>query len=91
MPSATLSSKGQITIPKSVRDRLSLRTGDHIDFVFTDKGEVVVKPRRLSFELLAGVLHRPGQKAVTVEEMDRGIHRAVRERWMLKTRSARTR
>jgi len=38
MSEATITSKGQVTIPKLVRDRLSLRAGDRIEFAFTDAG-----------------------------------------------------
>ena len=43
MASATITTKGQITIPKSIRDSLMLNTGDQIEFIVTDK-----KERRLS-------------------------------------------
>lgn len=42
----TLTSKGQITLPKPLRDRLGLKTGAQVDFVVNDKGEIVLKPAK---------------------------------------------
>lgn len=42
---ATLTSKGQITIPQEVRQRLGLRQGDQVEFV-TDQGQIILKPAR---------------------------------------------
>jgi AbrB family looped-hinge helix DNA binding protein len=39
----TITVKGQVTIPKKVRDALGLKPGDPVDFVVDDRGEVVVK------------------------------------------------
>jgi len=38
-----LTTKGQVTIPKRVRDALGLKAGDQVDFVLDDRGEVVVR------------------------------------------------
>jgi len=59
MATATLTSKGQITIPQSVRQRLGLKTSDRIDFVFESGGQVVLKNRRLPFEALRGIVKPP--------------------------------
>jgi AbrB family looped-hinge helix DNA binding protein len=82
---AKLSSKGQITIPKTVRRTLGLSQGDGVEFT-VDQGEVqlrAVKPARSSSGLLRRFLPR-GWKAPTVQEMDQGIARhfakKVRER-----------
>ena len=40
----TLTSKGQVTIPKRIRDSLGLKAGSKIDFVLNESGDVVVKP-----------------------------------------------
>jgi AbrB family looped-hinge helix DNA binding protein len=39
----TITVKGQVTIPKRVRDSLGLKPGDRVDFVLDERGEVVVK------------------------------------------------
>lgn len=75
MATATLTSKGQITLPKSVREHLRIGTGDVVDFVVKDNGDVVVKARKGDVMELKGFLHRPGQKPVSVEEMDEAILR----------------
>jgi AbrB family looped-hinge helix DNA binding protein len=71
---ATLTSKGQITIPKAVRQSLGLQTGDALEFeVQEDRVELrAARPRRTS----AGVLRRylpKGWKAPSVDSFDRGI------------------
>ena len=81
MPTATLTSKGQITIPSEVRTLLGLKTGDRIDFIVEPGGRVTLAPRRARFEDLRGIFRRPGQRALSIAEMDSGIEKAVLERW----------
>ncbi len=52
----TVSSKGQVTIPKRVRDRLGLRPGAEVEFVFIG-GHAVLEPVRGGAAALAGSLH----------------------------------
>lgn len=79
MPTATLTSKGQITLPKAVRDRLRLHTGDLVDFVIDDDGDVRVRAGRFDARDLRGLLRKPGRKAISLEAMDDAI-RAARAR-----------
>ena len=74
MPSASLSSKGQVTIPKPIRDLLKVRTGDRVDFIVEDD-RVVMRPGTRDLRSLRGLLHRPGRKPVSVEAMDAAIAR----------------
>lgn len=81
MPTATLTSKGQITLPKAVRERLRVDTGDQVDFVVNDRGDVVVRAATLDVSQLKGLLKRPRARTVTIEEMNAAIARAhARER-----------
>ncbi len=73
MASSTLTSKGQTTIPKDIREYLNLRPGQRIDFIVDEEGRVVLRPATLQIRDLAGILHREGQKPISVEEMNRVI------------------
>jgi AbrB family looped-hinge helix DNA binding protein len=75
---ATLTSKGQVTIPKAVRSHLRVNPGSRLDFVIGEDGEVRLRPVRGSASKLFGILHRPGEQALTVEEMNAGIARHLR-------------
>ena len=70
MALATLTNKGQITIPKVVRDSLHLQTGDKVDFIITRNGDALLKPVTKKVDDVFGRLHNPGRKPVSVEEMD---------------------
>jgi AbrB family looped-hinge helix DNA binding protein len=64
---STLTSKGQATIPKPVRDHLGLRPGDRIKFFVHPDGSVVLLPK-LPVSALRGILKAP-RRPVTIEEM----------------------
>lgn len=72
---ATISSKGQITIPAAVRKALGLTTGSRVDFVPTDHGTYEMVPRRISITDLAGILHHPGPP-VSIEDMNEAVRAA---------------
>ncbi len=75
MATATVTSKGQITIPKEIRRVLQLEAGDRIDFVIEANDRVVVRRPGRSIMDLYGILARPGRKPMTVRQMDRAIGR----------------
>ena len=76
MPVATLTSKGQLTLPKPIRDLLKLSPGDAVDFVVATDGTVQVRAGRFDVRDLRGLLKKPGRKPVTVEEMDDALRGA---------------
>jgi antitoxin PrlF len=76
MPTATLTSKGQLTLPKAIRDRLRVDAGDTVDFVIDANGEVQVRAGRFDARDLRGLLRKAGRKPVTLEAMDEAIRGA---------------
>jgi AbrB family looped-hinge helix DNA binding protein len=68
---ATLTSKGQTTIPKEIRDRLGMKPGDRMTFTLMPDGTMLVRVKRKSILSLAGMLHKPGRKAVPIGQMKR--------------------
>lgn len=69
----TLTSKGQTTIPKSIRDHLGLQAGDQLDFVIEADGRVTLRPATHDVMDLAGLLRQKGKKAISLEEMQQGV------------------
>ena len=75
MPRSTVTSKGQVTIPQSIRTRLGVQTGDVIEFLEGPDGTILVRPAGLDPLALEGSLRREGQPAVSLEEMKRVIRK----------------
>lgn len=69
---ATMTSKGQITIPKPARDALQLRPGDRVEFVLDDDGRLFLLSATRPLASLKGLLPKPA-RAVSLEEMDAAI------------------
>ena len=72
MPMATITSKGQITLPREVREHLHVREGDRVEFEIERDGEVRVRPVTGSMDELFGMLRRPGGSR-SVREIDDAI------------------
>ena len=68
---ATLTSKGQTTIPKSIRDSLDMKAGDRMTFTLMPDGVVLMRVKNRSIAALAGLLHKKGRKAVPIEQLSR--------------------
>ena len=72
MSAATITSKGQITIPKDIRALLDLNTGDKVSFVVDDRGLVNLVPVTRDVSILKGIVSKP-ESAVSIEDMDAAI------------------
>lgn len=72
MPSATMTSKGQITVPVEIRRALKLETGDRVDFLLREDGVVELRPGSVDLRSLIGCLVPRGRSA-TLGEMEEAI------------------
>jgi len=80
MPKATITYKGQITLPKAVREQLGVRPGDRVSFREIEGGAIVVEADTVDLMELKGAM-RPRRRGVTVEQMNQAIRTAAtRER-----------
>ncbi len=79
MTVAVLTSKGQITIPKSVRERLKVDAGDRVEFVESAQGVFTLVAATSDVQALKGLIPKPG-KSVSIDDMNRAIARAGSKR-----------
>ena len=68
---ATLTSKGQTTIPKEIRDSLHMKAGDRMTFTLMPDDTVVMRVKSKTVNELSGMLHKKGRKPVPVEQLSR--------------------
>jgi AbrB family looped-hinge helix DNA binding protein len=73
MSLATITSKGQVTIPIDIRNSLNLDAGDKIEFIVTKEGEAVLRLLSKKVDDVFGILRNPKQKAVSIDEMNEAI------------------
>ncbi len=72
MATATLTGKGQITIPVEVRQALRLDAGDRVEFVEVEPGRFEIVPATRSVTALKGMFGKP-RRTVSIEEMNAAI------------------
>lgn len=70
MSTATMTSKGQITVPKEIRDDLNLVAGSKVMFVRLLSGEYRMIARTGRIQDLAGMLYDPGRPSASIEQMN---------------------
>ncbi len=83
MSTATLTSKGQTTIPKDIRDGLSLKAGDKLDFHMLSDASASLRVRRGSLDDFIGILHVPGRKAMTGDDVKAAIAKTLKRKHAL--------
>jgi antitoxin PrlF len=68
---STLTSKGQTTIPKDIRDSLGIKSGDRMTFTLMPDGTVLLRVKNKSIMSLAGSLKKKGRKPLPIEQLSR--------------------
>jgi antitoxin PrlF len=81
MATATLTTKGQVTIPKKIRETLKLHSGDKIEIIGTEKGEAIIRPICKKVDEVFCKLQRSGRKAVTLEAMDDAVGKRMKDKF----------
>jgi AbrB family looped-hinge helix DNA binding protein len=76
MSKATVTSKGQITIPKDVRAALGLETGHRVSFLLREDGVVEMHPENVDLMSLCGIF-KPALKGVTIEDMKEAVRKGA--------------
>jgi antitoxin PrlF len=79
MSTAVVTSKGQITIPKAVREALGVDTGDRVEFIEVEKGVYTLVAATRDVRELKGLIPKPA-KPVSVEDMKRAVAKAAARR-----------
>ena len=79
MPTATVTSKGQVTLPIETRRKLRIGPGTKLDFFENAAGETVLKPKHGDIRDLKGIVKYKGPPK-TLEEIDAGIGQAISDR-----------
>ncbi len=74
---ATVTDKGQVTVPKEIRDRTGIAPGSRLDFELMDDGTLRVRVLKRGASNLFGLMQRPQAESLSVEAMDEGIVAAV--------------
>ena len=77
MATATVTSKGQVTLPREVRASLGVTAGDRLDFVRLEDGNYAIVPASHSIRSLRGIIPRP-KTPVSLEEMEAAIEGGAR-------------
>lgn len=74
-----MTSKGQVTFPKPIRDKLRLRPGDKIEFMLVEDGSLLVTPVTASVTRLKGMVPKP-EAPLSIEVLNETVSKAVAQR-----------
>ena len=80
---AKVTSKGQVTLPKEIRETLSIRAGDRLEFAIEPSNTILIRKKSYPGSSAGCARHlvRPGQKPLTSEEMDEAIRNHMRKKY----------
>lgn len=77
MAQATMTSKGQFTLPQEIREKLGLKPGDKIEFSVPSPNQLLGRPLKRDISSLSGMLYQPGRKPISIRKMNEAIRKHV--------------
>jgi AbrB family looped-hinge helix DNA binding protein len=81
MAQARITSKGQVTIPKSIRERLHLHPGDKVDLLVSENGDAILRPITKTTEEIFGLLASSNRKSLSVKKMNNRLRQSFRKKY----------
>ncbi len=81
MALATLTTKGQLTIPKKIRESLKLHAGDKLEIIVTTKREAIIRPISKKVDDIFCKLHKSSRKPVSLEAIDSAIRDRMKDKF----------
>lgn len=83
MMQAKVTSKGQVTLPKQIRESLSIRTGDRLEFSLEPSNKISIRKKRRPGSSAGCAKHliKPGQKPLTGKQMDEAIRDHMKKKY----------
>ncbi len=79
---STITSKGQVTIPKNIRDALHLLNGDKVEFIRNEANEIIIKPITKKSTDIAGMLKQYAKKeAISIEDMNQAVADGLKKKF----------
>ncbi len=81
MALATITTKGQVTIPKTIRDSLKLNAGDKIEIIVKEKKEALIRPVSKKVDEVFCKLQRPGRTPASIEDMDKAVRDRMKDKF----------
>jgi antitoxin PrlF len=81
MAVATITAKGQVTIPKAIREGLKIDTGDKIEIILTRDREAIIRPVSKKVDDMFCRLHRSGRPPVSIEAMKTAVKKRMMDKY----------
>lgn len=79
MLSTIVTDTGQITLPEEIRQHLKLVSGNRVEFVIDEEGQVKILPLNVAVEALSGILHRPSMQRASLKDMEAAISQGAHD------------
>ncbi len=81
MAIATLTTKGQVTIPKIIRESLKLHSGDKIEIIITEDQKAIIRPLSKKVDDLYCKLHKSEQNKFSLEDIDKAVSNRMKDKF----------